>query len=117
MEKPAWAGSLLSLPYNIDISDNSNPDVELIEYIGRMHPVSYYGTQKGSTSTWNTDIPKTDKDRLYAIRRLSIYMGDVYVREPSGTGYWANIKVSYSRKHKELTIPVTFTVTRVEGGM
>lgn len=117
MEKPALAGSLLSLPYNIDISDNSNPDVELIEYIGRMHPVSYYGTQKGSTSTWNTDIPKTDKDRLYAIRRLSIYMGDVYVREPSGTGYWANIKVSYSRKHKELTIPVTFTVTRVEGGM
>ena len=44
-------------------------------------------------------------------------MGDVYVREPSGSGYWANIKVSYNQKHCALTIPVTLNITRVEGGM
>lgn len=114
---PPWAGSLLRLPYNIDVSDKYNADVSLIEYIGRKHPVSYYGTQLGTTATWNVDIVKSDIETLYALRRLAIWMGDVYVREPSGTGYWANIKVSFSQKHRELTIPVTLEIARVEGGM
>ena len=62
------------------------------------------------------EIPKEDKKTLYALRRLSIWTGDVYVREPSGSGYWANISVSFSQTHNELTIPITITVTRVEGG-
>lgn len=116
-EEPSWSGSLLRLPYNIDVSDNRDPDVVLVEYIGREHPVSYYGTQKGETANWNVEIDKNDKETLYALRRLAIYMGDVYVREPSGSGYWANVKVSFSQKHKVLTIPVTLNITRVEGGV
>lgn len=115
-EKSPWAGSMLKLPYNVDVSENINPDVELIEYIGRSHPVSYYGTQIGSSATWNATVDKEDKDTLYAIRRLQRWMGDVYVREPSGSGYWANITVTFNRKHCEVTIPVTLNVTRVEGG-
>lgn len=117
MEKPSWSGSMLKLPYNIDVSDNYKPDVELVEYIGREHPVSYYGTHRGTSATWNVVIPKYDVDTLYALRRLAIWMGDVYVREPSGSGYWANIVVSFNQKHDDLTIPVTLSVTRVEGGM
>ena len=117
VEKPAWSGSMLVLPYNIDTSDNQSVDSELIKYIGREHPVAYYGTQKNVTSTWNVEIPSNDKETLYAIRRLAIWAGDVYVREPSGTGYWANVVVSYNQKHKDVTIPVTFTITRVEGGI
>ena len=117
LEQPPWSGSMLKLPYNIDISDKHSPDVELVEYIGRKHPVSYYGTQLGETATWSVSIDKDDKSTLYALRRLSRWMGDVYVREPSGSGYWANIKVSFGQKHKDLTIPVTIDVTRVEGGV
>lgn len=117
LEEKAWSGSLLRLPYNIDTSDNNQPDVAFINYIGREHPVSYYGTQLGVTSTWNTDIPADDEETIYALRRLARWMGDVYVREPSGTGYWANVTVSFSQKHKQVTIPVTINVTRVEGGM
>ena len=116
LAEPTWSGSMLKLPYNIDVSDKNDLDVQLVEYIGRKHPVSYYGTQLGSSSTWNTDIPKSDKETIYALRRLSIFAGDVYVREPSGTGYWANILVSFSLKHRELTVPVTLNLTRVEGG-
>ena len=117
IEQPAWSGSLLKLPYNIDISDNSKQDVEMIEYIGRSHPVSYYGTQVGHTSTWKMDIVRGDKETLHALRRLQNWMGDVYVREPSGSGYWANISVSFSQVHRALTIPVSISVTRVEGGI
>lgn len=114
---PSWSGSMLKLRYNVDISDSNSPDVSLVEYIGREHPVSYYGTQLGSSSTWNTDVVSSDKETLYALRRLSRWMGNVYVREPSGSGYWANVKVSFSQNHCALTIPVTINVTRVEGGV
>lgn len=117
LEQPPWSGSLLRLPYNIDVSDTNSSDVSLIEYIGRKHPVSYYGTQLGESATWNVDIDKKDEETLYALRRLKLWMGDVYVREPSGSGYWANIKVSFSQKHLDVVIPVTLTLTRVEGGV
>lgn len=117
LEQPAWSGSLLRLPYNIDVSDSTKPDVELVEYIGREHPVGYYGTQIGHTSSWNMEIEKADKETLYALRRLQRWMDNVYVREPSGSGYWANITVSFSQKHCEMTIPVTLSIVRVEGGV
>ena len=117
LEQPAWAGSMLKLPYNIDISDSNNPDVARIEYAGREHPIAYYGTQLGHSSSWSMEIEKRDKETLYALRRLQRWMGDVYVREPSGSGYWANITVSFNQKHCELTIPVTLNVVRVEGGV
>ena len=117
LEEISWAGSMLKLPYNIDVSDSNNKDVSLVEYIGRSHPVSYYGTQLGISSTWKVDIIKSDKDTLYGLRRLAIYTGDVYVREPSGSGYWANISVSFDQTHCQGVVPVTLNITRVEGGV
>ena len=114
--QPPWTGSLLKLPYNVDVTENNDPEVETIEYIGRENPVAYYGTQHRETATWNAEVDKTDKETVYALRRLSKWMGDVYVREPSGVGYWAHVTVSFSQTHLNLTIPVTLTITRVEGG-
>lgn len=111
------SSSILILPYNIDVSDDYNNDVSLVEYSGRERPVSYYGTQKGHSSTWKTDIIKADDVTMNAVRRLSNWSGDCYVREPSGTGYWANISVSMSQTHANPIVPVTFKVQRVEGGV
>ena len=116
-EVPPWTGSMVRLPYNVDVSEKSDPDVSLIEYIGRKNPVSYYGTQRGEGGQWSTEIDKNDVETIYALRRLKSWNGNVYVREPSGIGYWANITMSMSRKHLELTIPVSFNITRVEGGI
>lgn len=116
LAEPPWSGSMLKLPYNLDVSDKGSTDVTFAKYIGRKHPVSYYGTQIGETSTWNIEIIKDDTETLYALRRLKAYTGDVYVREPSGSGYWANVQVSFDQKHCGLTIPVTLDITRVDGG-
>lgn len=113
----AWVGSRIRLPYNIDISESNSIDMSLVEYIGREHPVSYYGTHVGTSATWSVDIPKTDIATLTELRKLAVWMGDVYVREPSGTGYWAKVDVSFNRNHKEVVIPVTIKITRVDGGM
>lgn len=113
----AWSGSYVRLPYNIDIQEDTSSDVTLVNYIGRSYPVSYYGTAVSSSSTWNVSVPMYDEDTLFALRRLSKWTGDVYVREPSGMGYWANVAVSFNRKHLETAMPVTIDVTRVSGGM
>lgn len=115
--EPAWSGSMIKIPYNVDVTEQTQPDVTLIDYVGRKNPVSYYGTKIGETAQWSVTIPKEDKDTIYALRRLSKWMGNVYVREPSGIGYWANIVVSFGLKHKEVTIPISFSITRVEGGI
>lgn len=111
------SGSMLKLPYNVDVTDSRGTEVSFIEYAGRKHPVSYYGTQVGETSSWSVAIPKEDKETIYALRRLSIWAGDVYVREPSGMGYWANVSVSFNQNHTDVTVPVTLDITRVEGGV
>ena len=110
-------GSILKLPYNIEVSDSNDMDVALNEYIGRAHPVSYYGTQLGVKGSWQGTIRRDDVETIYGLRRLAVYRGDVYVREPSGVGYWANVNVSFSKRYNEMVIPVTLNVTRVEGGI
>lgn len=115
--EPVWSGSFLRLSYNIDVSNSYAVDSSLVEYIGRKHPVSYYGTQLGEGETWNVVIPKSDIETLYALRRLAVWTGDAYVREPSGSGYWANVGVAFSQKHRDMTIPVTLTIKRVSGGI
>ena len=117
MDVPKGSGSILMLPYDIDEDESRHTESKLVEYAGRKHPVSYYGTQLGETATTNMDIDKEDKETIYALRRLSLWDNDAYIRTPSGLGYWANVTVSFSSKHNELTIPVTLSITRVEGGI
>lgn len=112
---PPWNGSMVKIPYNVDVSERHSNDQTLVRYVGRQQPVSYYGTHRGNSATWSCVIPKEDKETLYSLRRLAEWMGDAYVREPSGTGYWAQINVSMDVKHKDTTIPVTFEINRVEG--
>lgn len=116
VNNPRQTGMMLELPYNIDTSDSISQDVEHVQYIGRKHPTSYHGTQLGETATWNADVPMDDEETYYLLRALRVYMGNVYVREPSGTGYWATVSVSFNRKHDSLVMPVTLAITRVEGG-
>ena len=112
-----FAGSMVRLPYNVDVSESNDRDVSLVDYVGRESPVAYYGTKIGMSGSWSSDIPKSDKETIYALRRLARWMGDVYVREPSGVGYWAKVDVSFSQTHNELVVPVQITVTKVEGGL
>lgn len=112
----AWSGTVLKLPYNIQFSESNQPDVSLVKYIGRKHPVGYYGTQLGMTATGETAIPRTDTETLHLLRCLQHWQGNCYMREPNGSGYWANITVSFSRSYDNLIIPITLNITRVEGG-
>lgn len=116
VEGPGWSGSMLVLPYNISTTDSRKREKTLVNYAGRERPVSYYGTKIDETSTWTATIPKSDTETIYAIRRLSLWAGNVYVREPSGTGYWANVVPSFNEKYNTTTIEVSLSITRVEGG-
>lgn len=116
-DSEVFEGSILELPANIKLSDSNSNDVTLAEYIGRSRPVSYYGTQRGENPKVTCEFPRSDKETLNLLRQLMIYQGDVYIREPSGLGYWANVNVSYNRDYNALTVPVSLDIKPVEGGM
>jgi hypothetical protein len=109
-----YFGKILFLPYNIKTSENNTKDISHVEYIGRSHPVSYFGTQLGETASWTCEFDKTDNNTLTILRRLAVWTDNVYVREPSGMGYWATIEVSFNNDYDSLVIPVTLDITRVE---
>ena len=113
-EEYLWSGTILELPYNITTSESNSLDVSLVEYIGRRHPVSYYGTQVGSSINYSTSIERDDEYTLNYLRELQYYRGDVHVRDPYGNSYWANVSVSFNMSYNELTIPVNITAKRVE---
>jgi hypothetical protein len=115
--EPTTTGSTLKLPYNIGINESNTKESELVKYVGRKRPVSYYGTQLGEEATWTAEIPKDDTETIFQLRRLAIYTGDCYVREPNGSGYWASISVAMDIKYDSLTVPVTISIKRVEGGI
>jgi LysM repeat protein len=117
VENPPWSGSMLILPYNVSITDERKRDVSFVTYAGRERPVGYYGTHISESSKWSTEIPKNDSETIYALRRLSLWAGNVYVREPSGTGYWANVVPTFNVNYDSVIIPVTLDITRVEGGV
>lgn len=116
-DEETFNGNILELPANIKLSDSNSNDVSLAEYIGRYRPVAYYGTQRGESLKISCEFPKTDTETLALVRQLMGYQGDVYVREPSGLGYWANVTISYNRNYKELSIPVSIDIKPVEGGV
>lgn len=110
-----YTGGMLVLPYDMTVSEtNGEADKVAKAYIGRKRPVSYYGTQLGDSATWGCDILKTDTDTLTALRNLKAWMGDVYVREPTGTGYWAQVSVDLSISADSATVPVTLSIVPVD---
>lgn len=112
-----WSGTRLTLPYNADTSESNKPDRAVVEYIGQSHPTSYFGTQLGTTASWSAEIEQTDTERIDLLRKLSVYQGNVYVRNSRGVGYWAVVEVSFTITHAAVLIPVSINITRVRGGV
>lgn len=116
-ENPAITGSIIELKYNIKTSESHSREISYGNYIGRKHPVSYYGTQLGETASWSSDIPKDDTETILKLRRLAVYQGNVYVRSPNGVGFWATVDVSFPLDYDSLSSTVSLNITRVEGGI
>lgn len=111
-----FAFEFVELPWNITVNQSSAKDVALKNYVGRRHPISLYGTQVGETGSWTCRLIKREEDwELTQLRKLAAYMGDCWVREPSGLSYPANVNVSITRAFDDLGVDVTLEVTRVDG--
>lgn len=114
-EAPA-STSMLKLLYNAETNYDTTVDVSTVSYIGRVHPVSYYGTAENTSVSWKLDIVRDDYESIYQLRRLQRYHGDVYVRDPTGFGCWATVAISFERSYNSSVMPVTIAITRVDGG-
>lgn len=110
----AYMGKRLELPYSVSLQEDYSPDVALTEYIGRKHPVAAYGTQKGATASISTKFWRDDTETVELLRELAGYSGDVYVREPSGIGYWAQVGVSITQSAEDEYVEASLSIARVD---
>ena len=105
----------VELPYNIKVSEESDPDAVELELWGDDAPTLRNGTHLRIGGSWSCDMVKSESDETLAgLRRLMAHPGSVYVREPSGIGYWARCKVSISRSYDSQAVSVSLSVTRVK---
>lgn len=110
-----YSGMMIDGLYNLNLDESGNPESEDVEYVGRAHPVSYYGTQEGYEARFEVEFPKEDKDTLAKARKLIALRDDAYVREPYGTGYWAHVTTpSLSRSYDSEKLRLSFTARRVD---
>ena len=110
-----YSGMRIDGLYNIEHDENGGVQANDIEYIGREHPVSYYGTQLGYEAAFKVEFPHDDMETLKNARRLIALRDDAYVREPRGTGYWAHIvNPRISRAEGSLKNVLSFMARRVD---
>ena len=82
----------VDLKYNVEWTEEHAPDVELLNFHGRKHPVAHWGTQRDQTFVVRGSLIRgTDAGTLAKLRRLAEHRGACYVREPTGLAWWANV--------------------------
>lgn len=110
-----YAGNRIDGIFNLNLDESGSMQAEDAEYIGRKHPVSYYGTQRGHSASYRVDFPKSDDVTLTKCRKLMDYAGDAYIREPSGLGFWAHVSSPrISRNYDSQAISFTFEAIHVD---
>lgn len=110
-----FSGTRIDGLYNLGFEETGSVQAEDVEYIGRKFPVSYYGTQKGYTSTYQLEFPKEDYETYRKARQLQGLLDDVYIREPSGVGFWAHCQnVRLSRSYDSMSVKLSIDAVRVD---
>lgn len=111
---PIYGGVLIDGFYNLEFAEQGDVQAEDIAYIGREDPVSYYGTQTGYTASYRVVFPRDDAETLSKMRALMRLRDDAYIREPSGTGFWAHVRTTLSRRFDNGAYEATVEATRVD---
>lgn len=107
-----FGNETLVLPYNVQLSESTDPDVNLNEYIGRSDYVPTYGTVLRRTYNWSCEFPRNDKERLAAVRRLSVHKGNAYFRDPHRNGFPCQISVNSDIGYDTGAVSVSMTISR-----
>lgn len=114
--EPVFVGEQAFLRWDIGVEETSEPDRELVGYIGRENPVAYFGTQLNIGGSWSANLVKwRDAELLGQLRKLQRWQGTCYVRETSGAGYEAVVNVTVGRSSDSMKVPVSLSVRKVEG--
>lgn len=106
----------VELKYNIEWAEAHGPDVELLRFHGRRHPVAHWGTQSGQTFRVHGSLARgTDAETLAKLRSLAEHRGPCFVREPTGLAWWASVvPTQISGGYGTSEQKVELEITRVE---
>lgn len=92
-----YEGSLLDGFFNMSFDNDVAPVAEGVRFAGRKRLVHYYdGVGVDESASYTLQFALSDAETMALARALAAYPGDVYIREPTGTGYWARVSCHFS---------------------
>lgn len=107
---------IVEIPYNLSVTENHDPDGELVDFIGNPDPTLYTGTQLGrSTSVSGVVLESEDGGIVRRLRWLQGSMARAYYRDPTGLGFWAWVTAQLSFDGEGQPVSVELDVRRIMG--
>lgn len=91
-----YDGTVLDGFCNSTFSQDGEAENEPARYSGRKRPVHYYGEGLVESMRYDLQFERADARTMALVRALMSFPGDVYVREPTGTGFWAHVRCTLS---------------------
>lgn len=111
----SYAGERVRLPFELSLSEEREADMAEVAYLDRRRPVLYVGRALRQECSASGVIDESEDPGIHwRIRAMLEAGGPVYVREPSGTGFWASVRGTVTPSGPG-TSAVSLRFVRVEG--
>ena len=110
-----WNDTYVELPYNIEISDETDKQFEQQIYLDGTQRGAWGASVVRSASLSTDTVYIKDEEVQKKIRELARYQGAVFVRTPLGQAYTANVEVKdINKTYDKKAMAVSFDCTEID---
>ena len=110
-----WDNNYVELPYNIEISDETDKQFEQQIYLDGAQRGAWGASVVRSASLSTDTVYIKDEEVQKKVRELARYQGAVLVRTPLGQAYTANVEVkNINKTYDKKAMAVSFTCTEID---
>lgn len=111
----SYAGERLRLPYELSLTEDREADMVEVTYLDRTRPVLYVGRALSQQFSASGVIDEDSDPGIHGrVRAMLDLGGPVYVREPSGSGFWASVRGTITPLSRGMA-QISLRFVRVEG--
>lgn len=92
-----YYGSRCVLPHGLTLEESPTVDSAINKFAGNRFGTLYTGDSGDHECSYGMALLELgDEDSVAAMRKLATHRGACYVRDPSGLGFWARVRLTFT---------------------